>query len=156
MMNFLFERAWRALNWVCLGVITSLGNACSEAGTRVTDSGAVMKTSGSIPSLIRAKNERKRGVLLESVWNKHQMWKKVASQPPTFIPSAYPKSSSRSDEEGQWFVDIRKESDGKRIFVPNYIKGPISSTILGIEARAAVNWQYSKGEKWYRNVDYRE
>jgi hypothetical protein len=90
------------------------------------------------------------------VWNKHQMWKKVASQPPTFIPSAYPKSSSRSDEEGQWFVDIRKESDGKRIFVPNYIKGPISSTILGIEARSAVNWQYSKGEKWYRNVDYRE
>ena len=52
MMNFLFERAWRALNWVCLGVITSLGNACSEAGTRVTDSGAVNKTSGSIPSLI--------------------------------------------------------------------------------------------------------
>ncbi len=53
-------------------------------------------------------------------------------------------------------MDIRKESDGKRIFVPNYIKGPISSTILGIEARAAVNWQYSKDEKWYGNVDYRE
>jgi len=137
MMNFLFE--W-AFYWVCLGVIAFLGNACSEAGTRVTDSGAVIKTSGSITSLIRARNERKRGVLLESEWNKHTMWEKVASQPPTYLPSAFPKSSSRSDDEGQWFLDIRKKSDGKRIFVPNYIKSPISSTILGIEAKAAVNW----------------
>lgn len=156
MTNFLFERAGRTLNWFCLGLIASLGNACFEAGTRVTDSGVVIKSTGSIPSLIRARNERKRGILPESVWNKHKMWKKVASEPPTYIPSAYPKSSSRSDEEGQWFLDVRKESDGKRIFVPNYMQGPISSTILGIEAKAAVNWQYSKGEKWYRNVDFRE
>ncbi|MEN8774397.1 MAG: hypothetical protein ABF379_06025 [Akkermansiaceae bacterium] len=155
-MKIFFERAWRTLNWVFLWVIASLGNSCSEAGSRVTDSGNVITTSGNIPSLIRAKNERKRGVLPESEWNKHKMWKKIGSQPPTYIPFAYPKSSSRSDEEGQWFVDIRKESDGKRIFVPNYTKGPISSTILGIEAKAAVNWQYSKGEKWYWNVDYRE
>lgn len=154
-MSIFLERAGRALKWATLFAMASLGNACSEAGTRVTESGSTMTTTGTIPNLIRAKNERKRGVLPESVWNKHGLWKKIGSQPPTYIPSNCSQSSPMSNDDGQWFVDVRKEADGKRFFVPNYLDGPVNATILAVEAKANVNWQYSKGEKWYHNVDQR-
>ena len=155
-MKAICDRICVALVGLSLAAPVFLGSACSETGTRVTESGSVIQTGGAIPDLIRAKNERKRGPLPESTWNKDGGWKKIGSQPPTFIPSGYSRNSPRTDEEGQWFVDVRKEADGKRLFVPNYTEGPGSSTILAVEANEIVNWRYSKGEKWYRGVDHRE
>lgn len=158
-MNFsrlISNRAFVAIVWLPLSVSVFLGTSCSETGTRVSESGSVTTTGGVLPNLIRARNERKRGPLPESEWNKHGVWKKIRNHPPTYIPSGLSNNFPRTDEEGQWFVDVRKEADGKRLFVPNYMKGPRSSTVLGVEAKAIVNWRYSKGEKWYRNVDHRQ
>jgi hypothetical protein len=113
-----------AMFWLSLTAGAMLGTSCSETGTRVTDSGMTITTGGALPDLIRARNERKRGPMPESEWNYLGMWKKINNQPPTFIPKQHPETAPRTPENGQWFIDHR---DGKRLYVPNYVKGPLSS-----------------------------
>lgn len=155
-MKVIFHKASLALFWLSLAASAFVGAACSESGTRVTPSGATVTSSGFIPDLIRARRERDRAPLTESEWNKYGTWKKIKTQPPTFIPADYPRSSPRTDEDGQWFVDHRDEADGKRLFVPNYMEGPMSASILAVEAAAIVDWQHSKGKSWYHKVDHRQ
>ncbi|MFT6182284.1 MAG: hypothetical protein ACJAQT_005022 [Akkermansiaceae bacterium] len=155
-MKVIFNRDSLTLFWLSLAVSAFIGTACSETGTRVTPSGATLTSSGFIPDLIRARRERDRGPRTESEWNRYRTWKKIKTQPPTFIPANYPKNSARTNEDGQWFVDHRVEADGKRLFVPNYMVGPMSASVLAVEAAAIVDWQHSKGKSWYHKVDHRQ
>jgi hypothetical protein len=152
-MKRIFHEVSVALFGLSLLVSAFLGTSCTEAGIHTNDSGWTTRSSGLIPGLIRARRERDRGLLPESKWNEFGLWKKIKNEPATYIPAEYPKNSPRTDEDGQWFSDHR---DGKRFFVPNYIEGPYSASVLSVEAAANVDWQYSKGKSWYRNVDVRE
>jgi hypothetical protein len=120
-----------------------------ESGTKTYESGAVTVTGGLIPDLVRARNERLRGPLSESEWNRLKVWKKIKANPPTYIPKEYSASSPRSDADGRWFED---ERDGKRLFVPYAAQGGYSPSALAGDSRKIVNWRYSKGENWYDSV----
>ena len=56
----------------------------------------------------------------ESSWNSRGWWRRISSSPPTYIPKGHSSRAPRTEATGTWFVDQR---DGKRLFVPNLIKG---------------------------------
>jgi hypothetical protein len=95
-------------------------------------------TSVSLNDVIGSMAERSRGPLPESRWNELGIWRRVADQPPTYIPKGYSISAPRTEKDGQWFDDKR---DGKRLFVPNTEVNVYASGVLQGEARKITNWQ---------------
>jgi hypothetical protein len=48
-----------------------------------------------------------------SDWNKLGWWHRVATDPPTYVPTGYAAIRPRTAQDGRWFIDRR---DGKRVF----------------------------------------
>jgi hypothetical protein len=67
-----------------------------------------------------------------SDWNKLGWWHRVATDPPTYVPTGYAANRPRTAQDGRWFIDRR---DGKRVFVPNTEVGGRSPQLLEGEAR---------------------
>ena len=95
--------------------------------------------------MISARKERKAGPLPDSEWNKHGLWEKVADDPAVYVAAGYSVSSPRTEEVGDWFVDVR---DGKRLFVPRAKVGNVSPGILRGEATKITHWQLSFKKAW--------
>jgi|GEM_PF-6201896 len=68
-----------------------------------------------------------KGPGAESRWNKYGWWRRVADDPPTYVPVRYSATAPRTEATGEWFVDPR---DGKRMFVPH------GNEVLEADARA--------------------
>lgn len=67
----------------------------------------------------------------EHVWNAVGTWKRVADQPPTYVPAGMPAGTPRTSAHGEWFHD---ERDGKRLFVPKGGVPGLSEAVLRKDA----------------------
>lgn len=66
--------------------------------------------------------------LPEAAWNSERTWKRVADQPPTYVPYLY---KGGIDGPGEWVAD---ERDGKRLFIPAGGVDGLSESVLRAEA----------------------
>lgn len=124
-----------------LGILILLVQGCATE-TRTTSSSnhsSVSVKPLAVWAYIDKREERKQGIPPESKWNFNQIWQRVESQPPTYIPKGYPRDLPRTESQGQWFVDQR---DGKRLFVPVTRVGIYEPSILRAEATKITNWTY--------------
>src|SRR6186997_3250162 len=62
----------------------------------------------------------------EAEWNRLGLWRKVSSDPATYIPTGYGSDRARGERNGTWFTDHR---DGKRLFVPDE---PVNGFPVGV------------------------
>ena len=87
---------------------------------------------------VEKNNERRKGPIPESEWNRNQLWVRVSSQPVVFLPKGYGRNLPRTDHDGTWVID---ERDGKRLFVPKDGVDGISYRVLLADAKSATTWQ---------------
>lgn len=81
-------------------------------------------------------------------WNPLALWRRVRSDPPTYIPVGTPKALSLTETSGTWFVDA---ADGWRFFVPKGgVPGYPEGVLLG-EARKITNTR-TPGQNTRRNI----
>ena len=129
------------LNLATLGMIVLLMPGCATE-TRTSSSSNHYSKSTAPSAVFRffdKREERKKGVLPESEWNYLKMWRRVGSEPPTYIPDGYSPNLPRTESEGAWVVDKR---DGKRLFVPNTKVGIYKPSILLGEATKITEWMF--------------
>lgn len=129
------------LNIASLGVIVLLMTGCATE-TRTSSSPDRYSRSTAPTAVFKffdKRAERKKGIPPESEWNYLGIWRRVGSEPPTYVPDGYSPSSPRTESEGTWFVDKR---DGKRLFVPNTKVGTYKPSILLREASKVTDWVY--------------
>ena len=77
------------------------------------------------------------GPKLDPDWNSQRLWQKVATPPPTYVPTGYATHRPRSDQDGTWFTDPR---DGKRLFVPKDGVPNWTPGVLEGEAKKAIGY----------------
>jgi hypothetical protein len=76
---------------------------------------------------VQESNERRKGPIPESEWNRNHLWYRVSNQPQIFLPKGYGRHLPRTEQAGTWVID---ERDGKRLFVPKEGVDGISCRVL--------------------------
>ena len=89
--------------------------------------GGVKKVSRATADLVKGGKKP----VPEAAWNSERTWKRIADQPPTYVPYLFKGSPN---ESGEWIED---ERDGKRLFIPAGGVDGFSEAVLRAEARKA-------------------